>query len=114
MQSRILSQNLSMFQIAQPTDDLTSLSSVLVDRIETPETEECHLVKKTPLAVLKFGKDRVQLVRIVPAFPTKDLLVPVPADDVMAYAESRIPEEESASLENTIMVIDSFISFSSR
>ena len=99
-----------MFQTIPQTEDLNGLTSVLVDRIETPEKTECHLAKRTPLAVLKSGNDRDRLVRIVPAFPTKDLLVPVPPDDVTAFVVCQKSDDGASDLDSPMVVNGSVIS----
>ena len=77
--------NLILFQ-SKSAEDLSRLGglTILVDRIQTPEKDACRLRNKIPLAVFKSGNERV-LVRVISVFPRKDLLVPVPADDVPAF-----------------------------
>lgn len=70
--------------------------SILVDRIETKEKEVCRLSGKTPLAIFKSRNENI-LVHIISAFPTKDLLVPVPAEDLPSY----LIEQDTVKSEDT-------------
>jgi hypothetical protein len=67
-------------------------SPVLIDRISTPEVINSRHNDDAPLAIFKIGKQH-RIVRIVSAFHNKDLLVPVPHEDLSDFETRRIKQE---------------------